>query len=130
MRISKQTRHEARQLFRSCLVNGTMDDSRVRRTVQAVIAAKPRGYLPILTHFERLVRLEVARRTARIESATQLAPQFQSQVQSELTQRYGPGLSFAFGQNPSLIGGMRIQVGGDVYDGSVSARLRALQEAF
>jgi len=130
MKISKQARREARELFRSCLANGNLNDQRVRQAVSAVVAQKPRGYVAILGHFHRLVKLELARRTARIESAAALTPQFQSQVQSELTRRYGPGLNFIFTQNPALLGGVRVQVGGDVYDGSVESRLRALQESF
>jgi len=43
---------------------------------------------------------------------------------------YGAGLNVTFAQNPALIGGMRVKVGSDVYDGSVSGRLAALQEGF
>jgi F-type H+-transporting ATPase subunit delta len=86
--------------------------------------------MAVLTHFQRLVRLEIARRTARIESATPLSPQAQAQVQGDLTRRYGPGLAFTFAQNPALIGGVRIQVGGDVYNGSVQGRLAALRDSF
>jgi F-type H+-transporting ATPase subunit delta len=130
MKISKQSRRDARQLFRACLSGETLDESRARQAVASVVQQKPRGYLALLTHFERLVRLEIARRSARIESAAPLSPQTQAQVQGDLTQRYGPGLSFTFTQNPALIGGMRIQVGGDVYNGSVQGRLAALRDSF
>jgi F-type H+-transporting ATPase subunit delta len=130
MKISKQARHEARQLFRTCLVNGLLDDNRVRQTVGLVIAQKPRGFLPILSQFERLVKLDVARRTAKIESAAPLTLQFQAQLQADLARNYGAGLNFVFTLNPALLGGVRIQVGGDVYDGTVQARLTALQESF
>ena len=90
----------------------------------------PRGYLPILSHFERLVKLDIARRSARVETATPLSPDLQAKIQSSLSQTYGPGLNISFSQNPSLIGGMRIKVGSDVYDGSVQARLNTLQESF
>jgi F-type H+-transporting ATPase subunit delta len=130
MKITKQARRDARQLFRSCVANGVLDDNRVRQAVQLVISDKPRGFLGVLTQFHRLVKLEVARRTARVESATPLTPQFQSQLQAELTRKYGTGLSFLFVQNPALLGGLRIQVGGDVYNGSVQGRLAALQENF
>jgi F-type H+-transporting ATPase subunit delta len=130
MKISKQARREARQLFRASAPNGALDESRVRLVMREVTQQKPRGYVGILTHFARLVKLEVARRTARIESAAALPPQTQAQVQAELTRRYGAGLNFIFTQNAALLGGMRIQVGGDVYDGSVESRLRALQQSF
>jgi F-type H+-transporting ATPase subunit delta len=130
MKISKQARRDARQLLRACMANAVLDDNRVRQAVQSVIRDKPRGYLAVLAQFQRLVKLETARRTARVESATPLSPQFQSQLQAELSRKYGAGLSFLFVENPALLGGLRIQVGGDVYNGSVQGRLAALQECF
>ena len=51
-------------------------------------------------------------------------------MQADLTRHYGAGLTFALRENPALLGGVRIQVGGDVYNGSVQGRLAALQECF
>ena len=130
MKLSKQARREGKELFRSCFNNGSLDENRVRQAVQKVIAIKPRGYVAILSHFHRLVRLELARRTAQIESAAPLPAELQASVQSSLAQTYGPGLHLSFGQNPALVGGMRIKVGSDVYDGSIRARLAALEESF
>ncbi|MEW6159109.1 MAG: F0F1 ATP synthase subunit delta [Verrucomicrobiota bacterium] len=130
MKISKQSRRGAKELFRSTFVNGAMDESRVRAVVQRVLETKPRGYLPMLAHFERLVKLEIARRTAKVESALPLDPALQSSVQQKLNQIYGAGLNISYAQNPALIGGLRIQVGSDVYDGSVQARLNDLRENF
>lgn len=130
MKVTKQSRHEAKELFRSCVVSGLLDEGRARLAVQRVLELKPRGYLPILSHFRRLVKLDLERRTARIESATPLAAELQASVQASLARTYGPGLQISFTQNPALIGGMRIKVGSDVYDGSIQARLAALQESF
>jgi F-type H+-transporting ATPase subunit delta len=130
MKISKQAKREAKELFRACLANGLLDEGRVRQAVQRVIEARPRGYLGILSHFQRLLKLDLERRTARIESATPLAADLQAKVQEGLSKTYGPGLATTFTQNPALIGGLRIKVGSDVYDGSVQARLAALQDSF
>jgi F-type H+-transporting ATPase subunit delta len=130
MKISKQSRREAKELFRVCLVGGLLDENRARQVVQHVIESKPRGYLGILSHFERLVKLDIDRRTAKIESATALPSDLQTRVQADLERLYGAGLNISFSQNPALIGGLRIKVGSDVYDGSVQARLAALQESF
>jgi F-type H+-transporting ATPase subunit delta len=127
MKISKQARRDGRELFRACLSGGQLDESRVRNVVSRVAQGKPRGYLAILTHFQRLVRLEVSRRMAKVESATPLSSQTQSQIQDDLARRYGGGLAFTFQQNPALIGGIRVQVGGDVYDGTVLGRLNELK---
>jgi hypothetical protein len=63
-------------LFRSCLANGLLDENRVRQAVRLVAERKPRGCLPLLSQFQRLVKLDTARRTARIESADALPPHF------------------------------------------------------
>ena len=51
-------------------------------------------------------------------------------IKANLTKRYGPGLDVQFWVNPSLIGGLRVKVGSDVYDGSVKARLAELETNF
>jgi F-type H+-transporting ATPase subunit delta len=76
-----------------------------------------------------LVKLDLARHTATIESATPLPADFQAAIEAGLARRYGRGLATAFAHRPALIGGMRIQVGSDVYDGSVQGRLTALEKA-
>jgi len=128
MKISKQSRREAKDLFRATQINGIMDESKVRQVVDEMIRVKPRGFQATLSHFQRLVKLDVERRAARIESVIALDDAQQNNVKSVLTKRYGAGLSFSFEQNPSLIGGMRIKVGSDVFDGSIQSRLAQLQE--
>ncbi len=130
MKISKQSRRDAKQLFRACLVNGQMDEGRVRQTVSLVIAKKPRSYVATLSQFQRLVKLDLARRTARIESAVELSADVQSGVRANLVRKYGANLELGFAVRADLIGGLRVQVGSDVYDGSVQARLNNLEATF
>ena len=130
MKITRQEKREAKQLYRLCLVKGLLDENRVRQVVQRVLSTGERDGPPILAHFLRLVKLDCARHTATIESATPLPADLQTMVQTGLTHRYGPGLTASFAQRPDLIGGMRIQVGCDVYDGSVRAGLEALEKGF
>jgi F-type H+-transporting ATPase subunit delta len=130
MKISKQARRAAKELFRGSVVNGVLDENRVRQVVSKVVQAKPRGYIEILSHFQRLVKLEVERRTAKVESAVPLSPEMQADVKNKLGNIYGQGLNISFAQNPALLGGLRIKVGSDVYDGSVQARLENLVESF
>ena len=130
MKIGKRAKREAKQLFRFCLVDGRLDESRVRQVAQRVVAAGRRDCPAILAHFRRLVRLDLARHTATIESATPLPADLQGAVEAGLTRRYGQGLATTFAHRPALIGGMRIQVGSDVYDGSVRAGLAALEKNF
>lgn len=128
MKVTKQARREAKKLFALCKVNGVLDEGRARQVAAEVAARRPRGYLGILHHFQRLLRLEIQRRTARVESAVPLPPPLQEGVQAGLTRRHGPGLRFEFVENPALLGGLRVQVGSEVWDGSVRSRLTELEE--
>ena len=130
MKISKQALRETRQLFRGCQVNGRLDEARVRQAVALLLEKKPRGYVEILARLHRLVRLDVERRTARVESATPLPADQQAQVAAQLQKIYGTGLDLSFTQNAALLGGLRIQVGSDLYDGSVKNRLEKLAQSF
>ena len=130
MRLTRQSRRNAKSLLRACFVHGRLDEDRVRRVVEEVAGAKPRGYVGLLTYFKHLVELDIARRTARVESATALSPELQASVAANLAKTYGPGLSLTFAHNPALIGGLRVAVGSDVYDGSVQGRLNGLAESF
>jgi F-type H+-transporting ATPase subunit delta len=130
MKISKQNRRDAKELFRSCFVDGMLNEERAKLAVQKIISLRPRGYMGILAQFQRLVKLDADRRSAVIESAVPLAPDLQAKLQSDLSGRYGQELNFSFGHKPELIGGLRVRVGSDVYDGTVQARLAALAESF
>jgi F-type H+-transporting ATPase subunit delta len=55
MKISKEARRTSRQLFRVCLVDGKLDESRVRLVMAKVMESKPRGYVGILDFFARQI---------------------------------------------------------------------------
>ncbi|HKX33622.1 MAG TPA: F0F1 ATP synthase subunit delta [Blastocatellia bacterium] len=130
MKTARQVSREARRLFRLCLVDGVLDETRVRRVVERILHSERRGALVLVSSFWRLVRLDRSRHTAEVESATALPADLQAGVQADLAHRYGPGLRVSFVRRPALIGGMRIRVGSDVYDGSVRAGLDALERSF
>ncbi len=130
MKISKQARRDGKTLFRACLVEGRLDESRARAVVTKVIEGRPRGYLGTLSHFQRLLKLHLDARRARVENATESSQQLMADIRSNLEKRYGPGLDIEYYINPSLLGGLRVRVGSDVYDGSVRARLDQVQDGF
>lgn len=130
MKISKEARRLSGQLFRLSLTDGRLDRAKVSSVVQAVIQDKPRHYLGALESFQRLVRLEIAKRHAVIESASELSPETSQTVVDNLKQKYGQDITTDFIVNPDLIGGMRVKIGSDVFDGSVRNRLALLQEQF
>jgi len=130
MKTKKQITREAKQLFRFCFVDGWMNDDRVRLVVARAVEEKHRGYLGVLGQFRRLVKIERERHTAHVESAVPLSSDLKTEVQTGLERRYGPRIDISFALRPELIGGMRVKVGSDVYDGSLRFGLETLEQRF
>jgi F-type H+-transporting ATPase subunit delta len=130
MKTIKQVKSDARHLYRLCLVDGSLDETRARKIVSRILESRRRGFLALVWHFQQLVKLDRSRNSATVESATALPADLQARVRSGLERAYGRGVSISFSETPGLIAGMRIKVGSDVYDGSVKARLAALGAEF
>jgi len=128
VKISKETRQLSRGLLRASFIDGQLDKGRIAALVKSLVEKKPRNYIKVLESFQRLLRLEVEKRHATIESASELSPDVSSQIVSDLKRKYGNELTSEFLVNGNLIGGMRIRVGSDVWDGSVRNRLERLQQ--
>lgn len=130
MKISKTAAAAARRLFGLCQTAGRLDDSKLRTVITRLAADQPRDYKAILAALQRLTRLDLAKREVVIESAVDLDEASRQRVVAGLTQQYGPDLAIQYKTTPDLLGGLRIRVGNDVFDGSVKGRIDRLAAAF
>jgi F-type H+-transporting ATPase subunit delta len=130
MTSSRRTRQAARELFRFCVVNGSLDAHRARLVAVKLAGSTRRGALPVLAAFHRLVRLDRGKYAASVESAVPLPPDLRDDLRQRLTHTYGSAIEPSFSENPALLGGIRVKVGSDVYDGSVRARLALVRSRF
>jgi F-type H+-transporting ATPase subunit delta len=128
MKATKQARRVSREMLRISFTSGKLDEEKISRMVQSVETAKPRHYVELLKDYQRLLQLEVEKRRAVIESATPLNRSLGDRIIANLKARYGDDLTTEFRTNPELLGGLRIRVGNDVWDGSVKSRLEQFRE--
>jgi F-type H+-transporting ATPase subunit delta len=128
MKNNKEIRQISREMLRASFTDGQLDSGRIGSIVDSLIAKKPRNYVDILKNYRRLLRLELEKRRARIETASEADPAMKSEIVAGLKSRYGSDLSSEFLVNPELLGGMRIRVGSDVWDGTVRNRLERLKQ--
>ena len=126
MKLSKEARKLSKDLLRASFTDGALDAEKVRKATDTVITAKPRNYIGVLKEYARLIRLEAAKRHARIESANDLEPAEKSALTRSLRSKFGGDVTTEYKTNPALIGGLRIQVGSTVVDASVRSRLNRL----
>ena len=128
MKINKEIRWLSREMLRASFTDGQLDPGRITSLVDSLIARKPRHYIEVLKNYRRLLRLELEKRQARVESASEVDSTTSSELVTNLKKKYGSDLTTEFVVNPELLGGMRIRVGSDVWDGTVRNRLERLQQ--
>ena len=128
MKVNKEIGRLSREMLRASFTDDQIDRGKITSLLQSLIAKKPRRYLDILQYYKRLVRLEIEKRHARIESSTELSPETSARIVENLKKKRGRDLTTEFVVNPELLGGIRIRVGSDVWDGSVRDRLERLQK--
>lgn len=126
MKISREAKKITRELFQLSFVNGKLDAQRVSEVSDKIVATKPRSYVAILKEYTRLIRLELAKRHAIVESAVALDPAASQKIEGDIRAKFGADITTEFRTEPGLIGGIRIKVGSEVWDGSVRSRLQTL----
>jgi F-type H+-transporting ATPase subunit delta len=114
---------------RTRLLEGVLGD-RVTPVVAALLRQTvrlPRGrHLDLAA--EELAELAAARRhryVARVRTAVALTPQQEERLSASLTRLYGRPMSLQIELDERLLGGLVVEVGGEVIDGSVAGRLAA-----
>lgn len=130
MKISKEARKGSKEQFRNSFTNGQLDAAAIKSNVARVAQAKPRHYMGLLKNYQRLIRLEVEKRHAVIESSAALDSATSGQVTKTLAEKYGQDLTTEFKVLPELIGGLRVKIGSTVWDSSIRGRLNALETHF
>ena len=128
MKVNKEIRQLSREMLRASFTDGQFDRGKIASLVQSLITKRPRRYIDILQHYKRLLRLEIEKRHARVESASELSPQAAFDIGARLKRKYGEELTTEFIVDPALLGGLRVRVGSDVWDGTLRNRLQRLQQ--
>jgi F-type H+-transporting ATPase subunit delta len=127
MKLNKEIRQLSRKMLQASFTDGQLDRGKVASLVDSLIAQRPRNYIDVLKNYRRLLRLELEKRHATVETASEVDPSVRSEIVANLKAKYGEDLATEFHVEPQLLGGMRIRVGSDVWDGSVRNRLQRLQ---
>jgi F-type H+-transporting ATPase subunit delta len=128
MKLSREARRQAKELFDLSMVDGRINAARLRLIADGIAERKPRDYVQMLKFIARLAKLESARHHAVIESATPLAEALRAEILSSLAARFGE-ITSEFHHTPELIGGLRVRIGSDVWDGSIQSRLQSLKNS-
>jgi F-type H+-transporting ATPase subunit delta len=122
----KKIQQQARQFFSMSLVNGALSPERVSGVLEYIEKHRPSGSLAILKAYSRLVSAEVARGRAVVEHAGPVEDTVLARIASSMTAKYGRPVTSLGRRNDTLLAGLRVRVGDDVYESSVAGQLATL----
>lgn len=123
---AKQIQLLARQLFKLSIVDGVVSPDRVAGVLQYVEKHAPAHSVLALKAYRRLIATELAKSEAMIEHAGTVAAPALNAIAATMTKKYGRTITPATRANPKLLAGLRVRVGDDVYESSVSSQLTTL----
>jgi len=102
--------------------------SEVRNFVLILVRDGHLGLLDdIVAEFQTLLRRGPEAKVVEVSSAVALSGEERRALEARLEKRFGSGLEFRYQVDPKLLGGVRIQVGDQIIDGSVAGQLAALR---
>lgn len=127
MTRDKQIINYAKSLLKLSLEDGLFSEERAAAVLQYLEKNPPRKYASVLKQYLKLVQREVANSTAAVEHAGEISATAVEAIQSKFSAHYGRNISVTTSPNDSLIAGLRVRVGCDVYDSSVAGALKELE---
>lgn len=120
---SKLATPEAKASLVEKILGGTASEQTVALVRQIVVQPRGRSVRVALRKVAAIVASQDGLGVATVTSARPLGDEQLERLQAGLSRTYGRDLRFNQVIDPSLIGGLRIQVGDDVIDSSVATRL-------
>jgi F-type H+-transporting ATPase subunit delta len=126
---AKAAQQLARQLFKLSVVGGAVSADRVGGVLAYLEKNSPRNPVMVLKAYQRLIAAEVAKGVALVEHAGAVDDAMLASIAAAMTRRYSRPVTAQARPNPALLAGLRVHVGDDIFESSVSGQLDALASA-
>jgi len=126
---AKQIQQLARQFFKLSIVDGKLSSDRVAGVLEYVEKHRPAHTMAVLKAYHRLVAAEAARSQAVVEHAGAITDATLASIATAMTKKYSRPVTAVARKNDKLLAGLRVRVGDDTYESSISNQLGALAAA-
>jgi F-type H+-transporting ATPase subunit delta len=118
---------ERKQALLESLLSGKVSQATLRLVTQAAVHSRGRSLEASLAEYARLTAAWRNRLIAIVRVATGLSGSQRERLEAALSAAYGHGVQLNVVLDPSVVGGMSIQIGDEFIDGTLSSRLSALR---
>ena len=129
MRGNKKTKLLAKRLFKLSVVNGAISPEQVAGVLGYIEKSAPRQGLALLKLYHRAIAAEFAKSRALVEHAGPVGDATLGSIEAAMSRKYSRVVTATAKPNPKLLAGLRVRIGSDVYESTVSGQLAALSLA-
>jgi F-type H+-transporting ATPase subunit delta len=126
MAADKKTKLLAKQLFKLSLAGSAVSPEQVSGVLGWIEKHSPRHPLALLRTYHRYIATELAKSRAVVEHAGSVSAAALQLIESAMTKKYRRPVAAVAQPNPKLLAGLRVRVGSDVYESSISSQLAEL----
>ena len=119
----------AKKLLELSKDNGVVTKSKLAEVLVGFQQVQHRRHLTVLKTFLNYLRREVALQTAVVSTPAGLSDDVLKAIEVQFSKLYNRPVNAVTQPDTSLIAGVRVRVGDDVYDASVAGRLQRLAES-
>jgi F-type H+-transporting ATPase subunit delta len=110
------------------LLSGQVTEPTLTLVRRAVTRPRLPALEAVLEHFSALVASWRERLVVRVRSAITLSAEQDHRLRQRLTELYGREVSLSVEVDPRVLGGLEVQVGDEVLDGTIAARLEQARQ--
>lgn len=129
MTRDKKVLQFAKKLVELSREDGVVTDAKVSEVLAGIKQVKPRHELLVLKAYLHYIRKAIAEQTAVVATPGALSADALAAIESNFSKIYDRKITAVTTADESLIAGVRVRVGDDVYDASVAGRLKRLAES-
>ena len=126
---AKTAQQFARQLFKMSVAQGAVSPELVGGVLAYIDKHEPANPILVLKAYRRLIATELGKSQALVEHAGAMPDAVLQSIAAALTKKYGRSVTATAQAAPALLAGVRVRVGDDVYESSISGQLAALGAA-
>ena len=119
----------AKKLLELSKDSGVVTESKVAEVLAGFQQVQHRRHLTVLKTFLNYLRREVALQTAVVSTPTGISEDALKAIEVQFSKLYNRPVNAVTQPDTSLLAGVRVRVGDDVYDASVAGRLQRLAES-
>jgi F-type H+-transporting ATPase subunit delta len=111
------------------LLDGKSRPATVRLAKLALAGFGGRGFASSLSRLVELAAERGDKAVAYVTTAVPLTDADEDRLAARLSEMYGRGIALKINLDPEIVGGLRVKIGSDLYDGTVARRLAEARTA-